>query len=82
MVNVWWVIKQIFEKDLVYTKCKSYALFCSLQYCYTNFGAGLNYKDIGDPRVIVTLPSIENPYVKSLLGLLIYGLSLRIFLLT
>lgn len=56
MESVWWVFKQIFEKGKVYRKCKimPYSWACST--VLSNFEAGLNYKDIADPSIIVNFP--------------------------
>jgi isoleucyl-tRNA synthetase len=66
MESVWWVFKQIFEKDLVYRKCKVMPYSAACNTVLSNFEAGLNYKDVSDPSVIITFPSVEDNNVKYL----------------
>lgn len=71
MESVWWVFKQLYEKDLVYQGFKvkptkhfidlmnviqvmAYSTGCSTP--LSNFEAGLNYKDVQDPSVLVKKP--------------------------
>lgn len=60
MESVWWVFKTIFEKGLVY---KSFRVMPYSTACNTplsNFEAGLNYKDVSDPAVVVTFPLVDD----------------------
>lgn len=57
MESVWWVFKQIFENGLVYRKCKVMPYSPACNTVLSNFEAGMNYKDISDPSVIITFPS-------------------------
>jgi isoleucyl-tRNA synthetase len=63
MESVWWVFKQLFEKGLVYQgyKVMPYSTACSTP--LSNFEAGLNYKDVRDPAVVVSFPLEEDPSV-------------------
>jgi isoleucyl-tRNA synthetase len=56
METVWWVFKQLFEKNLVYQgyKVMPYSTACTTP--LSNFEAGLNYKDVRDPAVVVSFP--------------------------
>jgi isoleucyl-tRNA synthetase len=58
METVWWVFKQLFEKDLVYQgyKVMPYSTACGTP--LSNFEAGLNYKDVKDPAVVVSFPVV------------------------
>jgi len=49
MESVWWVFKQLFDKDLVYRgfKVMPYSTGCTTP--LSNFEAGQNYKDVTDP---------------------------------
>jgi isoleucyl-tRNA synthetase len=60
MESVWWVFKQIYEKNLVYrgVKVMPYSTSCSTP--LSNFEAGLNYKDVQDPAVVVMLPALDD----------------------
>lgn len=63
MESVWWVFKQIFDKDLVYRgyKVMPYSTVCGTP--LSNFEAGLNYKDVNDPAVVVSFPLVSDPTV-------------------
>lgn len=58
MESVWWVFKQLFEKGLVYQgyKVMPYSTGCSTP--LSNFEAGLNYKDVHDPAIVVSFPIV------------------------
>jgi isoleucyl-tRNA synthetase len=66
MESVWWVFKQIFDKGLVYRKCKVMPYSCACNTVLSNFEAGSNYKEVNDPSVIITLPLVTNPKIKLL----------------
>lgn len=56
MESVWWVFRQLFDKDLVYQgyKVMPFSMACGTP--LSNFEAGLNYKDVRDPAVVVNFP--------------------------
>jgi len=56
MESVWWVFKTMFDKGLVYMgyKVMPYSTACSTP--LSNFEAGLNYKDVRDPAIVVSFP--------------------------
>ena len=56
MESVWWVFSQLFQKNLVYQgyKVMPYSTACTTP--LSNFEAGLNYKDVKDPAVVVSFP--------------------------
>jgi isoleucyl-tRNA synthetase len=62
MESVWWVFKQMYEKNLVYRgyKVMPYSTSCCTP--LSNFEAGQNYKDVQDPAVIATFPAIDKDY--------------------
>jgi isoleucyl-tRNA synthetase len=66
MESVWWVFKTIYDKDLVYRgyKVMPYSTFCGTP--LSNFEAGLNYKDVNDPAIVVSFPLIDDPEVSLL----------------
>lgn len=66
METVWWVFKQLFEKDSVYRgrRVMPYSTGCTTP--LSNFEAGLNYKDVSDPSVVVSFPLVKDPEVKLL----------------
>ena len=63
METVWWVFSQLFEKGLVYQgyKVMPYSTACGTP--LSNFEAGLNYKDVRDPAIVVSFPLINEPGV-------------------
>jgi len=56
MESVWWVFKALYEKGLVYRgfKVMPYSTACCTP--LSNFEAGLNYRDVSDPAVMVAFP--------------------------
>lgn len=56
MESVWWVWKQLYEKGLVYRgfKVMPYSTTCNTP--LSNFEAGLDYRDVSDPAVMVSFP--------------------------
>jgi isoleucyl-tRNA synthetase len=63
MESVWWVFKQIHDKNLVYRKCKVMPYSPACNTVLSNFEAGMNYKDINDPSVIITCPFKSDPNI-------------------
>lgn len=63
MESVWWVFKQLFEKDLVYQGYKVMPFSTACGTPLSNFEAGLNYKDVRDPAVVVNFPLVEDESV-------------------
>ncbi|KAH7404650.1 hypothetical protein KP509_15G036400 [Ceratopteris richardii] len=60
MESVWWVFKQLYDKGLVYRgfKVMPYSIGCNT--ALSNFEAGLNYKEVSDPSIMVTFPLLED----------------------
>ena len=60
MESVWWVFKQMYDKNLVYRgyKVMPYSTSCCTP--LSNFEAGQNYKDVQDPAVIATFPAVDS----------------------
>ncbi len=61
MESVWWVFKQLYEKEQVYRgyRVMPYSTACTTP--LSNFEAQQNYKDVSDPAVVVTFPLLEDP---------------------
>jgi isoleucyl-tRNA synthetase len=53
MESVWWVIKQLWEKELIYQGEKVVPFSTALGTVLSNFEAGSNYQDVQDPAVTV-----------------------------
>lgn len=61
MESVWWVFRQLFDKGLVYKGEKVMPFSTGLSTPLSNFEAGLNYKDVSDPAVMVSFPILDDP---------------------
>ncbi|EAW07459.1 isoleucine--tRNA ligase ILS1 [Aspergillus clavatus NRRL 1] len=61
MESVWWVFKQLFEKDLVYRGYRVMPYSTALNTPLSNFEAQQNYKDVQDPAVVVSFPLVNDP---------------------
>jgi isoleucyl-tRNA synthetase len=53
MESVWWVLKQLWDKGLVYQGVKVVPFSTALGTVLSNFEAGSNYQDVQDPAVTV-----------------------------
>ncbi len=61
MESVWWIFKQLYEKGLVYEGYKVMPFSAKLGTPLSNFEAGLNYKEVDDPSVTVSLKLRDDP---------------------
>ena len=59
MESVWWVFKQLYEKDLVYRGYKVMPFSTACHTSLSNFEAGQNYKDVQDPAIIASFPAVN-----------------------
>ena len=66
METCWWVFKQIYDKGRVYRKCKVMPFSWATNTVLSNFEAGSDYKEIQDPSVIITFPTVKDPNKKIL----------------
>lgn len=55
MESVWWVVKQLFDKGLIYQGNKVVPVSTALGTGLSNFEANLNYKEVQDPAITVLL---------------------------
>ena len=53
MESVWWVVKQLWDKGLIYEGFKVMPVSTALETVLANFEAGQNYRDVQDPAVTV-----------------------------
>ncbi len=53
MESVWWVVKQLWEKDLIYRGIKVVPFSTALGTVLSNFEATSNYQDVQDPAITV-----------------------------
>ncbi|MEM6583724.1 MAG: isoleucine--tRNA ligase, partial [Pseudomonadota bacterium] len=64
MESVWWVLKQLWEKNLIYRGNKVVPFSTALGTVLSNFEAGSNYQDVQDPAVTVLFKLLdEDAYV-------------------
>ena len=64
MESVWWVVKQLWEKDLIYRGEKVVPFSTALGTVLSNFEATSNYQDVQDPAVTVLFKLIdEDAYI-------------------
>jgi isoleucyl-tRNA synthetase len=61
MESIWWVFKQIYDKNAVYQGYKVMPYSTALTTALSNFEANQNYQDIQDPAIVVSFPLIEDP---------------------
>jgi isoleucyl-tRNA synthetase len=61
MESVWWVFKQLWEKDLIYRGYKVMPFSTALGTPLSNFEATSNYQDVQDPAITITLPLKNDP---------------------
>ena len=61
MESVWWVIKQLWDKGLIYEGHRVMPYSWRLSTPLSNFEAGLNYKEVQDPSLTVRLKRIGSP---------------------
>jgi len=68
MESIWWVFKTLNEKNLVYKgfKVMPYSTACNTP--LSNFEAGLDYRDVSDPAIMVTFPVIDSQTNASLVA--------------
>ena len=61
MESVWWVFKQLYDKGLIYQGFKVMPFSSKMGTPLSNFEAGLNYKEVDDPSITLTLPLVDDP---------------------
>ena len=59
METVWWVFKQLWDKDLVYQDFRVMPFSWRLSTSLSNFEANLDYRDVQDPTVTVKMPLLN-----------------------
>ncbi|EMS62671.1 Isoleucyl-tRNA synthetase, cytoplasmic [Triticum urartu] len=58
MESVWWVFGQLWDKDLVYKGFKVMPYSTGCKTALSNFEAGLDYRTVPDPAVMVSFPVV------------------------
>jgi isoleucyl-tRNA synthetase len=59
MESVWWVFKQLWDKDLIYQGTRVVPFSTALGTVLSNFEAGQNYQDVQDPAITVLFKALE-----------------------
>ncbi|MEX0961369.1 MAG: isoleucine--tRNA ligase [Simkaniaceae bacterium] len=59
MESVWWVFKELFNRGLIYEGYKVMPFSAKLGTPLSNFEANLNYQEVDDPSVVITMPLID-----------------------
>ena len=66
MESVWWVVKQLWERGLIYRGSKVMPVSTALETSLSNFEATSNYKDVQDPAITVLFKlSDEDAYISA-----------------
>lgn len=60
METVWYCFKQIFDKGLVYKSSRVMPFSTKCATVLSNFEATSNYKDVKDPSIYITFPTVED----------------------
>ena len=64
MESVWWVVKQLWNKDLIYQDYKVMPFSTALGTVLSNFEATSNYQDVQDPAITVLFKLLdEDAYI-------------------
>ncbi|KAI8819915.1 tRNA synthetases class I-domain-containing protein [Fimicolochytrium jonesii] len=63
MESVWWVFKQLFDKEQVYRGFKIMPFSTGVHTPLSNMEATQNYKDVTDPAVVISFPLVSDPSV-------------------
>lgn len=59
MESVWWVFKQLWDKNLIYQGTRVVPFSTALGTVLSNFEAGQNYQDVQDPAITVLFKGTE-----------------------
>jgi isoleucyl-tRNA synthetase len=61
MESLWWVFKQLWDKGLVYRDFRVMPFSWRLSTSLSNFEANMDYRDVQDPAITVTMPVLDHP---------------------
>ncbi|MCB0358516.1 MAG: class I tRNA ligase family protein, partial [Bdellovibrionales bacterium] len=62
MESIWWAVKQLWDKGLIYEGLKSVPYSWAINTPLSNFEANLNYKTVQDPAVTVKTPLFRDAF--------------------
>lgn len=60
MESLWWVFKQLWDKGLVYRDFRVMPFSWRLSTSLSNFEANMDYRDVQDPAITVTMPLVDD----------------------
>lgn len=60
MESVWWVFKQLWDKEMVYQDFRVMPFSWRLSTSLSNFEANSNYKDVQDPAITAKMPLVDS----------------------
>jgi len=60
MESVWWVMRQLWDKGLIYRAFRVMPFSWRLSTSLSNFEANLDYRDVQDPAVTVAMPMTDS----------------------
>ncbi len=63
MESVWWVFKELWDKDLVYEGFRVMPYSWRLSTSLSNFEANMDYRDVQDPAITITAPLLDSDEV-------------------
>jgi isoleucyl-tRNA synthetase len=61
MESVWWIFKQLHDKNVLYRGYRVMPYSTALATPLSNFEMAQNYKDRQDPAVVVSFPLVHDP---------------------
>ncbi|EEQ84226.1 isoleucyl-tRNA synthetase [Blastomyces dermatitidis ER-3] len=61
MESLWWIVKQLFDKGVIYRGYRVMPYSTALNTPLSNFEAQQNYKDVQDPAIVVSFPLLDDP---------------------
>lgn len=67
MESLWWVFQQLWEKGLVYRDFRVMPFSWRLSTSLSNFEANMDYRDVQDPAITVSMPVVDHPALHPML---------------
>ncbi|OAX85372.1 isoleucine-tRNA ligase [Emergomyces africanus] len=61
MESLWWIVKQLFDKGMIYRGYRVMPYSTALNTPLSNFEAQQNYRDVQDPAIVVSFPLLDDP---------------------
>lgn len=61
MESLWWVFKRLWDEGLVYRDFRVMPYSWRLSTSLSNFEANMDYRDVQDPAITLTMPVVDHP---------------------